>query len=834
MVEHEATVDRWQAIQEMFHAALEQPAAERAAFVASRCGADSTLRAEVESLLAAHERTGSFLETAPALPDDHAAVIGTRIGAYEIAARIGEGGMGVVYRAVRSDDAFRKVVAIKIVKRGMDTDFVLRRFRNERQILASLDHLNIARVLDGGSTDDGRPYFVMEHIEGESIHRYCDARRLPIAERLKLFVQVCDAVQFAHRHLVVHRDIKPANILVTRDGTPKLLDFGIAKLLDASAIGGEVETTQTWQRFLTPEYASPEQVRAESVTTATDIYALGLLLYEMLTGRRAHRLQTRSPAELARVVCEEALERPSTAAVSRANPPPATPSGGATPLPEPTPEDLGALRRTTPARLRRALRGDLDTIVLVATRKEPERRYASAQLLQSDVDRHLRGLPISARRESATYRISKLVRRNRLAVTASALAIVGLVAATFVAFSQAHIASAEHEVAERRFSDVRRLARSLLFEIHDAVASLSGSTPARLLIVQRSLEYLDALAAEASGDVPLGVELVHAYLRVGDVQGNSRNANLGDREGASQSYEKALSLARALAVAAPASRLVRKTLAEALDRAGDARWELRDFLRAIEHHRAALAIQEVLAAEAPADRVARRAIADLWSDLGDESRSLGRLGEAEMHYDRALARYREVAALSPDDAPSQRALSIGWNKKGDMLARRGDLAGARAAFEEALRIRERLLARAPESAAAMRDLSVSLAKIAGMHERAADTRAALTAYERCREIDARLAAADPDNAQARRDLAVSLIKTGTMWSALGRRREDALAARKRAWRTARDALAQALGLLRDLERRGGSMPGDRAIAPQVERAIAEADAAIAAKSARAP
>jgi len=306
--------ERWQQVRAILDAAIALPRPERTAYLDKHCTDDLDLRREVESLLGSHDEAGSvFLNTpaadltgAPAMPTR----IGRRIGVYQIVCEIGHGGMGEVYRAVRADGQYQKEVAVKLVRGGFDTAAVLERFRHERQILASLDHPNIARLYDGGTTEDGLPYLVMELIEGTPIDEYCEKHDLSINERLKLFTQVCAAVQYAHQRLVIHRDIKPSNILVTADGIPKLLDFGIAKILDPAA---SVETTLV--RPMTPEYASPEQVRGEPITTATDVYSLGVVLYRLLTGKSPYPETTRTPLELARVICEVEPARPSSALI---------------------------------------------------------------------------------------------------------------------------------------------------------------------------------------------------------------------------------------------------------------------------------------------------------------------------------------------------------------------------------------------------------------------------------------------------------------------------------------------------------------------------------------
>lgn len=396
----------WQQIEELFQHALDLPPSERAKYLAEKCLGDPELRSEVEKLLTQFEDASSFIET-PAYEKNQAgvlsslmhmdevdAMLGSLVGSYKIEREIGRGGMGAVYEAIRADGEFRRTVAIKVVKRGMDTDFILRRFRNERQILATLEHPYITRLLDGGTTDDGRPYFVMDYIEGFQLYHYCDKHRLTINQRLHLFTKICEAVEYAHQNLVIHRDLKPSNILVTNDGTPRLLDFGIAKLLNPEMVPETLHPTATHLRMMTVDYASPEQVQGEAITFATDTYSLGVILFELLTGHRPYRFQNRTPHEIARAICHDQPSLPSDA-IRR--------SDYSLPIVQVdrdalTIAHLAELRRESPDDLREKLTGNLDNITLKALSKLPTDRYGSIKKFRDDIEKHLNGKPISAPR----------------------------------------------------------------------------------------------------------------------------------------------------------------------------------------------------------------------------------------------------------------------------------------------------------------------------------------------------------------------------------------------------------------------------------------------------
>jgi len=396
------TPDRWRQVEEIFQAALDLSPEDRKRYVSDVCKEDTDLRRDVESLLSQYDSAGELLDepvygntelsVLESFVEEKDPMLGRRLGSYRIEKEIGRGGMGAVYEASRADNEFNKRAAIKLVKRGMDTDFILRRFRKERQILAALDHPHIAGLLDGGTTEDGLPYFVMEFIEGQPLYNYCDSNNLNVTERLKLFRAICDAVHYAHQKQVVHRDIKPSNVLVTSEGVPKLLDFGIAKLLNPQLAGDIThDPTATAMRLMTPEYASPEQVQGAPTTPTTDVYSLGVLLYELLTGHRPYRLLNRAPHEIARVICEEAPAPPSIIITRAEDLLPSLFTGDE----NTTLQRLYATRGGTLESLRRALTGDLDNIVMQALRKEPEWRYQTAADLRDDITRYLEGRPIS-------------------------------------------------------------------------------------------------------------------------------------------------------------------------------------------------------------------------------------------------------------------------------------------------------------------------------------------------------------------------------------------------------------------------------------------------------
>jgi eukaryotic-like serine/threonine-protein kinase len=559
-------MEDWEKIVEIFEQAVELAPAERARFLARQCP-DRSIRAEVEAMLAADVKAQEFIET-PALPfgetllfesvstphDDGSPGV-DKIGGYRILREIGRGGMGTVYAAERENTDFAQKVAVKLIKRGMDTELVVRRFRHERQILARLNHPNIARLFDGGTTGSGLPFFVMEYVAGEELLVYCERKNLGINERLAIFRKICAAVSYAHQNLIVHRDLKPSNILITKDGEPKLLDFGISKILsdEEDAATG----TATALGMLTPKYASPEQFRGETVTTATDVYSLGVILYELLTGSLPYDFKNgRAAYEIAKIISETDPLRPSSAVSGRwsaagkktrnnrqrttNNEQPANPKSQ---IPNP-----------------KSLRGDLDNIILKALKKEAAQRYASVDQFSEDLRRHQEGLPVSARPDTPFYRASKFVRRNRTAVTAVVLIFLTLLGGIGATLWQ-------ERRAVRRYEIARELANNVLFKYTDEIGKLPGSTRVREMMVKDALNYLNRLQADTS-DAELQREIALAYYKIGNIQDSLYDNSADNAANALVSYANALKIQEKLLAETPDDLKLRRQTGDTYNRQG--------------------------------------------------------------------------------------------------------------------------------------------------------------------------------------------------------------------------------------------------------------------------
>lgn len=718
------TPQRWQQIKTTLSGALDcEDTRQRGAFLDDACGDDRDLRERVQTLLDQPEdEFDTFADTLGLTARQSAS--SQRIGAYALIRELGRGGMGAVWLARRADQVFEKLVAIKILKRGTDTDEVLRRFDAERQILARLEHPNIARLLDAGTTDDDLPYFVMEYIDGRRLTDFVAEKKLSLGDRLRLFLKICSAVQFAHQNLVVHRDLKPGNILVTADAEPKLLDFGVAKLLGP---GDEalLMTVPGEQRF-TPAYTSPEQLRGEPVTTLSDIYSAGTLLYEMLTGANAHRFATQQPppTELLRVVAQEEPLRPSAAAND-----PAT---------------------------KRRLRGDLDNIILKALRKEPSRRYSSMSSLAADVQRYLENRPVTAQRDTVGYRAGKFVQRNKLGVGAALLVLLTLIGGLIGIAWQARI-------ARERFNDVRHLAHAVLFDYHDSIADLPGSTAVREKLVRDSLDYLDRLSKQAGQDRSLRREIAAAYLKVADVQGQPNFPNLGHATEAMQGYQKALGLWENIVAAEPSDTEAISKLATVHSRIGELLRDKGDLKVAVEHHRKAIALMEPLFARNDATPEIRETLALCYTTLADVLGNpvlvnVGDFAGAMENYERGLKIRDQLVAEDSTSVEKRKWAAVSHQRIGAMLDSRKDYSGAFEHFQQAREIDEGLLKEDPISTFKQRALALDYQYLSITAWNAEQVAQARDYQEQDLRLAQELVARDPNNAAIKITLATGYIR----------------------------------------------------------------------------
>lgn len=742
----------------IFQQALELPPHHRASYIEGAAAGDEEVRRQVEAMLRSDTAGDDFLDKPPTdslakLFEEEQPPIPKRIGQYEIEREIGRGGMGAVYLASRADDQFRKQVAIKIVLRDRENAQVLERFRRERQILANLDHPNIALLLDGGATPDGVPYLVMEYVEGIPIDEYCDVNRLNTTARLKIFLTVCAAIQHAHQNLIVHRDLKPGNILVKKDGTVKLLDFGIAKLLQSQP-NLAMDKTATGMRMLTPEFASPEQVRGEAITTATDIYQLGIVLYYLLTGHHPHNYKTR--AAIITMLATHDPDPPSQA-IDRVIEEDVT-EGRKTVIR--SPRQVAEPREGTPEKLKARLRGDLDAILLKALARNPAERYGSVEQFAQDIRRHLADQPVTAVRDSARYHLEKFVRRNRKPVAIAASVFLTLLAALIVVIWQARVASLERARAERRFHEVRALANSFLFEVHDALGPMAGTTAARQLLVQKARQYLDALSQESNGDVQLESELATAFQRLGDLEGNPNVANLGDTSAAAASYRRALDLRLKLSKADPGNASLQRDLAATYDALGDLDVTLGKTDSAIEYYRQSRAILERLHSADPSTRPIRSLLVKNYHNLMDLLVNAGKSVEAIELNTKALALSEALAREDGGNPQAQQNLAAAYSRAGALLERLGDAAAAREQLDKALRIQEKLLADKPDDTTIKRDLSLIYEELGRTSVARGDSAGAGEWYRKALSIRREQVAADPRNAQAARDLGYIEMRIG--------------------------------------------------------------------------
>ncbi|MGD9905740.1 MAG: protein kinase [Vicinamibacterales bacterium] len=735
------TPERWRRLEALFDQTADLPPDAQAAHLARAAPDDPALQADVLRLLTHDRSRGADVAAAIdgvarlPVPADPAALAdptltGRRLGPWRLLREVGRGGMGVVYEAVRDDDAFHKRVAVKVAAYAAFAPELQQRFAHERQILAQLEHPRIARLLDGGTTDDGVPYLVMEFVEGQPIPAYAAAERLTVPQRLALFLQVCEAVEYAHQNLVVHRDLKPGNILAA-GGEVKLLDFGIAKLVAAT----DAAVTQGGLGPATPDYCSPEQLRGDAVTTRTDVYALGLLLFELLVGRRAQHADTSSPAALERSICDAPLPLPSDA--------------------------IGA----DDAALRRHLRGDLDAIVATATQKDPSRRYASAAALADDVRRHLDGRPIAARLDSASYRLGRFVRRYWLPLTAAAALVASLTAGVVATSYQARR-------AERRFAQVRGIANALMDDVHTAIRDLPSSSAAQDVVVRTAVEYLDGLAREAGDDPALQLEIARGYLKVARIAYALDRPSLSRLDDARRYYAQVQAvLDRFDADAVETNPDVAAVTLDLLTQRAQLLQETAQRAEMEQLLTRAVDLGEAALARAPAHPALLEAVGDALNAV--TSQMTGSPLER-----RVIRRYVEVAEqvsrLAPDTPDSLAKLGTAYSQAGNFAAYNLDNAAARDLYRRAIDAQSRAVALAGDNATARRNLMIAWTNLADVALGPlgaggyvgnggppvpipdADRQEALDAFGRAVEQAEWLRERDPDNDTVQFDYAICL------------------------------------------------------------------------------
>ena len=734
----------WLALKRDLLELLEQSEAGRAATLARIRIAAPQRAAALESLL--RDAESEFLET-PAWTSISLPIVAEtppdRIGPWKITRELGRGGMGTVYRGEREDGSFEQTVAVKLIRSELVSGELRRRFDSERRILASLDHPNVARLLDAGTTEQGIPYLVLEYVAGEPIDAYCDARGLDVARRLALLRLVCAAVHAAHQRLILHRDLKTANVLVDSTGVPKLLDFGIAKLLGPDTQQDDL-TRVGFARPLTPEWSSPEQLRGEPLSTASDVYSLGVLLFLLLSGRRPHVYAEKSPAAFASAI--EAAPPVALRVAASGHPPPGV-----------------TLQR---------LRGDIDRIAQKALAADARERYATVAEFDADIARLLDGRPVAAHPRSVVYRFGKLLLRHRVASVAVTMAALGLVAATAFSLRQATLAEQERQRAERRFNDVRRIANVVLFDLNDSLANISGTLAVRELLVENALRYLDDLARETGREPELLAELARAYERIAEVQGMPSWPSQGRSGDALASLERALDLHRRANAVAGTSSLAE---ARVLSNVGSILAARGESVAARDAQvRSEGALKTVPAGERDVDWVLQ--LARVQVAAGDATWEFGDIPGAEQQYQRALLTVEQGRGQFASETSLMRQVGVVQQRLGDAAATRADWQQAREHHGASLAADEALLRLEPGSLELQRDLGTDLSRVGAVAFMLGQPADALSAHHRALELRQRLALADPGDARAQDDTAESFLQTAQSLAALDRMPEARVAA----------------------------------------------------------
>jgi eukaryotic-like serine/threonine-protein kinase len=750
---------KWKTIKETFSAILDLPEAERTECLARET--DEEIRLEVEKLLIAHEKAEGFIDKPilieQGIAEDHAKdnFIGKQIENYLILERIGTGGMGAVYLAIRQNSDFKQKVALKLIKRGMDSEAIQTRFAIERRILSTLKQPNIAQLLDGGISSEGLPFFVMEFVEGKPLNEFCSENNLSLEARLEIFRRICSAVEHAHKNLIIHRDLKPSNVLVTADGTPKLLDFGIAKLLSDE----DSETTATQAKIFTPEYASPEQILGKTVTTATDVYSLGVILYELLTQHRPFETKGKSFEEIVKSVCETEPTAPSSM------------SDTETQRRGDTEKELEISTNIVASPVRHVsasqLKGDLDNIILKALRKEPAERYGSVQQLSEDIWRFLQGLPVLARPQTIGYRFGKYVKRHKAGVFAAALVLLSLIGGISIATWQAIVASRERARAEKRFDDVRKLANLVLFDYQDEIAKLQGSTPIRERMINDGMAYLDSIFPESNNDKNLQLEIARAYQKIGDIQGNPFQPNLGQVEPALTSYLKSKEITEQLYSENPENLGFLKALAKADMSVGSIYLTKGDFPNALENYRQSSTLYEKLAKNESEYIEALYGLAQVSRYFGFVYSRQGNTEKALESFQDCLAKYQELTAKSPNEKKYQSGLSAAYNKIGDEYFHRNDFQKSLENHQKTFQIDSAILESEPNNVRFKRNTIIGLSRLSKDYLNLNDLPNAFEASKKALAMQSEIADSDKQNMQFRSELGAYHIIHANIQSNIG-------------------------------------------------------------------
>jgi eukaryotic-like serine/threonine-protein kinase len=787
------TSERWQQIKDLLVQALELSPEKRGAFLDLACGGDRALRDEIAVLLSEEELVGSsFLQSPPESDDFGDGGVGDAAGVpcagqvfaerFHLIRKLGEGGMGQVWLAEQTSPV-RRSVALKLIKAGMYDESVVRRFQAERQSLAIMDHPAIAKVFDAGATPQGQPFFVMEYVPGAPITEYCDQKKLKIAERLELFIQACEGVQHAHQKAIIHRDLKPANILVVEvDGkpVPRIIDFGLAKAMTPHA-DGETLFTQMGHFVGTPGYMSPEQADpgVKDIDTRTDVYSLGAILYLLLAGAQPLDSKTgeRLPLdELLRRLREEEPPSPSTRVSGDRNTPGAT----------------AAARGTVPKQLAALLRGDLDWITMKALEKDRSRRYGTPSELAADIRRYLNHEAVSARPASAAYRLGKYVRRHQALVAGVATVAVVLVAGVAVSTFEAirarqaqRVALQERDIAQRRFDDVHKLAREVIFNLQNQLAAIPGTTQARKDLLAVAINYLDALAKDATADRALQGELAAAYLRVGEIQFSPGTQNLGDLPAAMESYSKAERLTQALVAHDSTGRAKRLLVEVLIAQAATARYGNQPEIAAAKAMEA-LALARERARSDPMNEDAQFQLGNALQCAGNYGNTKDRIpylvGEASV--------FEGMLARNPNNPSQQRNAALAHKYVAGRLITMGDLDSAFAHLKRAQELDESVLRAAPNDPGNKMALAIDLSQWAEYYQGKNDIAKAIEYTRASLTIRRELAAADPKDTWAKDKLSYILTRLGDLQLSVSAL--DALASYKEARSIAEQLQTQSL------------------------------------------